>query len=147
MPIRRRWPQWQAPTLNETRGGSVRAGDISESDDQLKRHLDNRQIQLIAIGMSIGTATFASISNGLVAGGPDSLFLAYTIYSFVMALDNNYMAEVVVFYPTTGAFIRMAGKWVDEFLGSMAGWNFFYLRSSFYSFRNFGLDAGLFILA
>lgn len=35
------------------------------------------------------------------------------------------MAEMAVFQPVTGAFIRMAGKWVDEALGFMAGWNFF----------------------
>ncbi|KAH6656508.1 amino acid permease/ SLC12A domain-containing protein [Truncatella angustata] len=113
---------------NDTRGTlhSVHAGDVAgESDDQLKRHLGNRQIQLIAVGGSIGTATFVSISNGLIAGGPGSLFLAYTIYSCVMGLVNNSMAEMAVFQPVTGAFIRMAGKWVDESLGFMAGWNFF----------------------
>ena len=42
--------------------------------DQLQRHLGNRQVQLIAIGGSIGTATFVSIANGLIKGGPGSLF-------------------------------------------------------------------------
>jgi yeast amino acid transporter len=110
---------------SETRGGSVHAGNILESGDQLKRHLGNRQIQLIAIGGSIGTATFVSISNGLVAGGPGSLFIAYALYASVMGLVNNCMAEMAVFQPVTGAFIRMAGRWVDESLGFMAGWNFF----------------------
>lgn len=112
-------------TESQTRGESIFAGNVTETDDQLKRHLGNRQIQLIAIGGSIGTATFVSISNGLVAGGPGSLLLAYTIYSCVMTLVNNCMAEMAVFQPVTGAFIRMAGKWVDESLGFMVGWNFF----------------------
>jgi amino acid transporter len=110
---------------SETREESVHVGEITDSGDQLKRHLGNRQIQLIAIGGSIGTATFVSISNGLVAGGPGSLFLAYTIYACVMGLVNNCMAEMAVLQPVTGAFIRMAGKWVDESFGFMAGWNFF----------------------
>lgn len=119
---------------NRTRGESISAGKISdgiqadhagESGDGLKRHLGNRQIQLIAIGGSIGTATFVSISNGLRAGGPGSLFIAYVLYSCVIFLVNNCMAEMAIFQPVTGAFIRMAGKWVDESLGFMVGWNFF----------------------
>lgn len=106
--------------------GSVHVGNVVNSDpDQLKRHLGNRQIQLIAIGGSIGTATFVSISTGLAAGGPGSLFLAYTFYACMMGLVNNCMAEMASFQPVTGAFIRMAGKWVDESFGFLAGWNFY----------------------
>lgn len=96
-----------------------------ESADQLQRHLGNRQVQLIAIGGSIGTATFVSIANGLVKGGPGSLFLAYTIYSCVLGLVNNCMAEMASYMPIAGGFIRMAGHWVDESFGFMTGWNFF----------------------
>lgn len=100
-------------------------GQVLDNTDQLKRHLGNRQIQLIAIGGCIGTAVFVTISNGLIEGGPASLFLAFTIYSCIMGLVNNCMAEMAVFMPVTGAFIRMAGKWVDEAFGFWAGWNFF----------------------
>ncbi|KAI1099521.1 amino acid permease/ SLC12A domain-containing protein [Jackrogersella minutella] len=110
---------------SDSRGESIHVGNITENSDGLKRHLGNRQIQLIAIGGTIGTAVFVTISNGLVSGGPGSLFLAYSIYSMMMALVNNCMAEMAVFQPVTGAFIRMASKWVDESLGFMAGWNFF----------------------
>lgn len=103
---------------------SVHVGSI-ESADQLQRHLGNRQVQLIAIGGSIGTATFVSIANGLVKGGPGSLFLAYTIYSCVLGLVNNCMAEMASYMPIAGGFIRMAGHWVDESFGFMTGWNFF----------------------
>ena len=36
-------------------------GEVVENADQLHRQLGNRQIQLIAIGGSIGTAIFVSI--------------------------------------------------------------------------------------
>lgn len=100
-------------------------GTVLDNTDQLKRHLGNRQIQLIAIGGCIGTAVFVTIADGLVEGGPGSLFLAFTIYSCIMGLVNNCMAEMAVFMPVSGAFIRMAGKWVDEAFGFWAGWNFF----------------------
>lgn len=97
---------------------NVDQGDITDNADQLQRRLGNRQIQLIAIGGSIGTALFVSIGGGLARGGPGSLFLAYTIYSFVIAMVNNGMAEMATFMPVSGGFVRMAGKWVDDAFGT-----------------------------
>ena len=99
-------------------------GFMSDNADELQRHLANRQIQLIAIGGSIGTALFVTIGQGLYKGGPGSLFLAYTLYSCMLALVNNSIAEMSTAYPVSGGFIRLAGKWVDDAWGFMAGWNF-----------------------
>jgi yeast amino acid transporter len=98
---------------------------LSENADQLHRRLGNRQIQLMAIGGSIGTALFVSIGGGLHNGGPGSLFLAYTIYSCFLALVNNCIAEMTCLMPVSGGFVRLAGEWVDQAFGFMAGWNFF----------------------
>ena len=43
----------------------------------------------------------------------------------MLGLVNNCVAEMTVFMPVSGGFIRMAGKWVDDAFGFMAGWNFF----------------------
>ncbi|KAI9712010.1 MAG: hypothetical protein M1820_001718 [Bogoriella megaspora] len=124
-----------------------------KSNDSLQRRLGNRQVQLakplpfpkstdfwtcavsreikqesgegVPIGGSIGTAVFVSISNGLAAGGPGSLLIAFMIATVMMGLVNNCMAEMSVYQPVNGAFISMAGYWVDEALGFLAGWNFF----------------------
>lgn len=104
---------------------TTEAGEVAENTDQLHRRLGNRQIQLIAIGGSIGTALFVSISTGLAHGGPGSLFLAYLIYACFLALVNNGIAEMTVLYPVSGGFVRLAGHFVDEAWGFMAGWNFF----------------------
>ena len=101
----------------------------ADNADQLQRRLGNRQIQLIAIGGSIGTALFVSIGGALAKGGPGSLFIAYTLYACVLALVNNCMAEMSVLMPVSGGFIRLAGKWVDDAFGFMAGWNFFFYEA------------------
>jgi hypothetical protein len=75
---------------------------VRGNTDSLQRHLGNRQIQMIAIGGSIGTALFVSIGNGLIDGGPGSLLLAYTIYTCLLGLVNNCMAEMTVFMPISG---------------------------------------------
>lgn len=72
----------------------IQNGVVSENKDDLQRRLGNREIQLLAIGGSIGTALFVSIGGGLNKGGPASLFLAYTIYSCMLGLVNNCIAEM-----------------------------------------------------
>ncbi|KAH7218086.1 amino acid permease/ SLC12A domain-containing protein [Fusarium oxysporum] len=104
---------------------SISSSSTITHTSQLHHTLGNRQIQLIAIRGSIGTAVFISIGTGLAHGGPGSLFLAYTLYSAMVGLVNNCMAEMAVQHPVSGAFIRMAGHWVDEAFGFMVGWNFF----------------------
>ncbi|KAI2471082.1 amino acid permease/ SLC12A domain-containing protein [Annulohypoxylon bovei var. microspora] len=111
---------------NDASSGDIRDTLVEVSpQNQLLRHLGNRQIQLIAIGGSIGTALFVSIGGGLAKGGPGSLLIGYTIYAIMVGMVNNSLAEMVIFMPVSGSFIRMAGRWVDEALGFMAGWNFF----------------------
>jgi amino acid transporter len=108
--------------------------DVAESDtgvvivenvDELQRKLSGRQIQMITIGGSIGTALFVSIGGGLVQGGPGSLLIAFILYCVWLAAVNNCMAEMAVFMPVSGSFIRMGSKWIDESFGFMLGWNFF----------------------
>ncbi|CAK4030571.1 probable amino acid transporters [Lecanosticta acicola] len=108
-----------------TDNADVAHGVVSENKDDLQRRLGNRQIQLLAIGGSIGTALFVSIGSGLHHAGPAGLFLAYTIYSCMLALVNNCIAEMTTMMPVSGGFIRLAGEWVDDAFGFMAGWNFF----------------------
>ena len=58
--------------------GSDETGEVLvENVDDLKRRLSGRQIQMITIGGSIGTALFVSIGSGLVSSGPGSLFIAF----------------------------------------------------------------------
>ncbi|EME49219.1 hypothetical protein DOTSEDRAFT_68095 [Dothistroma septosporum NZE10] len=106
-------------------GMDMQQGIVSENKDDLQRRLGNRQIQLLAIGGSIGTALFVSIGSGLQHAGPAGLFLAYTIYSCFLGLVNNCIAEMTTMMPVSGGFIRLAGEWVDDAFGFMAGWNFF----------------------
>lgn len=121
-------------TLGVVKSGGphdVQEGGMADNADNLQRHLGNRQIQLIAIGGSIGTALFVSIGSGLYHGGPGSLFLAYSIQCIFLAMINNCLAEMTTAFPVSGGFIRLAGKWVDDALGFMVGWNFLYVPTPF----------------
>lgn len=108
--------------------------------DGLHRRLNNRQIQLIAIGGTIGTGLFVSIGAGLAKGGPGSLLVCYILYSCVMALVNNSIAEMSTYMPVSGGFIRLAGAWVDDALGFMVGWNFFFYEALLIPFEVVALN-------
>merc|ERR1711939_646807 len=110
-------------------GHDVQEGFLAENADHLKRNLNNRQIQLIAIGGSIGTALFVSIGGGLYRAGAAGLLLGYLFQSCVLAMVNNCIAEMSTAYPVSGGFIRLAGHWVDDALGFMVGWNFFFYEA------------------
>ncbi|GAD98130.1 hypothetical protein NECHADRAFT_90485 [Paecilomyces variotii No. 5] len=100
--------------------------DVNDSNPgHLHRRLNNRQIQLIAAGGSIGTALFISIGGALAKGGPGSLLITYLLYTLILSLVNNSVAEMNTYMPVEGGFVRLAGYWVDDSLGFLAGWNFF----------------------
>lgn len=119
-------PVGPEPGLNDKASrNSDSIGEVEDGSNQLRRHLGNRQIQLIAIGGTIGTGLFVSIGSGLAKGGPANLLLGYSIHALMVCLINNSLAEMVCYMPVSGSFIRMAGRWVDDSLGFLAGWNFF----------------------
>lgn len=91
----------------------------------LHRRLGSRQIQLVAIGGSIGTGLFIAIGGALYKGGPGSLLIAFTVEAIMVAMLNNCLAEMTTYMPVSGGFIRLAGKWADDAWGFMAGWTFF----------------------
>ncbi|OJJ08128.1 hypothetical protein ASPVEDRAFT_878521 [Aspergillus versicolor CBS 583.65] len=117
-------PQQMKPPLDS----DIQRGTVSTdptNGNGLHRTLGNRQIQLIAIGGSIGTAIFLTIGSALSRSGPGNLLIAFLLHCTVLACVNDCMAEMTVFMPVGGGFIRLASKWVDEAWGFMAGWNFF----------------------
>jgi amino acid transporter len=104
------------------------AEDVTSSS-QLHRRLNNRQIQLIAAGGSIGTALFISVGGALAKGGAGNLVIGFAFYSCILALVNNSIAEMSTYMPVAGGFINLAGYWVDDALGFVAGWNFFFYEA------------------
>jgi yeast amino acid transporter len=103
-------PKYDEKTADpRTSGFETAEGEVFDNADNLQRRLGNRQIQLIAIGGSIGTALFVSINSGLYHGGPGSLLIAYFLYSCMLGLVNNCVAEMSTYMPVSGGFIRLAG--------------------------------------
>ena len=97
----------------------------TSANKDLQRLLSNRQIQLFAIGGTIGGAIFLALGGALAQGGPGSLFLGYAIHIIFQGMVTNCAAEMTSFMPVAAAFIQHATKWVDPAWGFMVGWNYY----------------------
>lgn len=92
----------------------------------LKRGLQNRHIQLIALGGAIGTGLFLGIGPAAVLAGP-SVLLGYAVAGFIAFLIMRQLGEMVVDEPVSGSFSHFAFKYWGSFAGFASGWNYWIL--------------------
>ncbi|GIJ82451.1 hypothetical protein Asppvi_000959 [Aspergillus pseudoviridinutans] len=71
-------------TVIEDSGESIGGASSKPTYDHTHRKLKPRHIQLIGIGGTIGTALYVQVGKSLMKGGPGSLFLAFSIWCFVI---------------------------------------------------------------
>lgn len=79
--------------------------------DKLARKLSARQVQMIAIGGTIGTGLFLGTGKALATGGPASMLIAYTICGAIVFVTMLCLGEMAAFVPVAGSFCTFAG-WV-----------------------------------
>lgn len=109
-------------TSTDSTSTGPKPGESNKRNEELGRRLENRQVQLISIGGSIGTAVFVNIGAGLAESGPLPLVLMVSVYSVLLSCVNNSLAQMSVQYPMTGGFARLAGHWLHPSLGFAAAW-------------------------
>ena len=85
--------------------------------DKLSRSLSARQVQMIAIGGTIGTGLFLGTGKSLATGGPASILIAYAIVGGIVFVTMLSLAEMAAFIPVAGSFCTFAGY--DEILYSL----------------------------
>ncbi|USW54840.1 hypothetical protein Slin15195_G081590 [Septoria linicola] len=101
---------------------SIKAGETV----QLKRKLQSRHLQMIAIGGTIGTGLFIGSGGALATAGPAGALIAYAfvgtlVYSVMVALG-----EMATYIPVSGAFTVYAARFVDPSLGFAMGWIYWF---------------------
>jgi len=92
----------------------------------LKRGLQNRHIQLIALGGAIGTGLFLGIGPAAVLAGP-SVILGYALAGVIAFFIMRQLGEMVVEEPVSGSFSHFAYKYWGTFAGFASGWNYWVL--------------------
>lgn len=94
--------------------------------DKLARKLSARQVQMIAIGGTIGTGLFLGTGKSLATGGPASMLIAYFIVGCIVLLTMLALGEMAAFVPIAGSFCTFAGRYVDDSLGFALTWNYWF---------------------
>ena len=77
--------------------------------DRLNRSLSARQVQMIAIGGTIGTGLFLGSGNSLATGGPASILICYAIVGAIVFVTMLSLGEMAAFIPVAGSFCTFAG--------------------------------------
>lgn len=95
-------------------------------NQNLKRGLQNRHIQLIALGGAIGTGLFLGIGPAAVLAGP-SVILGYALAGIIAFFIMRQLGEMVVEEPVSGSFSHFAYKYWGSFAGFASGWNYWVL--------------------
>ncbi|RJG27668.1 amino acid permease [Massilia cavernae] len=95
-------------------------------NNDLKRGLKSRHIQLIALGGAIGTGLFLGIAQTIQLAGP-SVLLGYGIAGVIAFLIMRQLAEMVVDEPVAGSFSYFADKYCGQLAGFLSGWNYWVL--------------------
>ncbi|EFQ34872.1 amino acid permease [Colletotrichum graminicola] len=113
----------------EMDSGSAKDTAGQDGNKGIKRDLESRHINMIAIAGMIGTGLFLSSGSTIVTAGPGGALLAYIVMGLVTAGVSYTTGEITSFMPSTGGFIRHATKFVEPALGAATGWNFWYTMS------------------
>ncbi|AXE28261.1 L-asparagine permease (plasmid) [Streptomyces globosus] len=97
----------------------VDAGDAGYS-----KSLQPRHVNMIAIGGAIGTGLFLGAGGRLAEAGP-SLFIAYAVCGVFAFLVVRALGELVLYRPSSGAFVSYAREFLGEKGAYTAGWMYF----------------------
>ncbi|RMZ84361.1 hypothetical protein DV738_g791, partial [Chaetothyriales sp. CBS 135597] len=100
--------------------------EVHTRADKLARKLSARQVQMIAIGGTIGTGLFLGTGKSLATGGPASTLIAYIIVGCIVFVTMLCLGEMAAFVPVAGSFCTYAGRYVDDSLGFALTWNYWF---------------------
>ena len=90
-------------------GLEAATGNRPVTADKLARKLSARQVQMIAIGGTIGTGLFLGTGKSLATGGPASMLIGYAIVGAIVFITMLSLGEMAAFVPVAGSFCTFAG--------------------------------------
>ncbi|HEY4390883.1 MAG TPA: amino acid permease [Paenibacillus sp.] len=89
---------------------------------ELKRGLEARHIQMIALGGTIGVGLFMGSASTIKWTGP-SVMLAYAIVGVFIFFIMRAMGEMLYVEPSTGSFATFGHKYIHPLAGYITAWS------------------------
>lgn len=93
-------------------------------DGGYQKGLQNRHIQMIAIGGAIGTGLFLGSGNRFEIAGP-GLAIVYAICGIFAFIVVRALGELALYRPSSGAFVSYAREFFGEKGAYTVGWLYF----------------------
>ncbi|WP_327298504.1 MULTISPECIES: amino acid permease [unclassified Streptomyces] len=97
---------------------------VDAGDEGYSKDLKSRHINMIAIGGAIGTGLFLG-AGGRMAGAGPSLAIAYAVCGVFAFFVVRALGELVLYRPSSGAFVSYAREFMGEKGAYTAGWLYF----------------------
>lgn len=116
--------------MSETRSSERPVGEQSQlanaQKSELKRSLQARHLNMIAIGGAIGTGLFLASGGTITGAGPGGALLAYATIGVMVFFLMQSLGEMSTWCPAAGAFETYATRYVSRSFGFAQGWNYWY---------------------
>jgi AAT family amino acid transporter len=94
--------------------------------EDLHRGLQERHIQLIALGGAIGVGLFLGSATAIKTAGP-ALMLSYLLGGIIIFYIMRALGEVAVAYPVSGSFSAYANRFLGPLAGYITGWTYWFM--------------------
>ncbi len=98
----------------------------SSMTEGLHRGLEERHIQLMALGGAIGVGLFLGSAGAIKMAGP-ALLLSYTFAGFILFCIMRALGEIAVEYPVSGSFSAYANRFIGPLAGYLTGWTYWFM--------------------
>ncbi|KAK6956942.1 hypothetical protein Daesc_002224 [Daldinia eschscholtzii] len=108
------------------RGETALASNGNVIDDGLQRGLKNRHLQMIAFGGVVGASIWYGTGSAIAYSGPVGALICFLIIGVDVFFVMQSLGEMATLFPIQGAFIELAGRFVDPALAFALGVNYWY---------------------
>ncbi|MGG1662156.1 amino acid permease [Brevibacillus sp. NRS-1366] len=89
---------------------------------ELKKELETRHVNMIAIGGTIGTGLFLASGGTVSEAGPGGALLTYAILGIMVYFLMTSLGEMAAFRSVSGVFEVYPSKFIDPAMGFAMGW-------------------------
>lgn len=90
--------------------------------ENLQRKLGARQIQMIALGGTIGVGLFMGAGSTILWTGPSVIF-AYLVAGLFLYFVMRALGEMLYVHPHSGSFAHFASEYLGESFGYLTAWS------------------------
>jgi len=103
---------------------------LNSHDSGYHKAMDNRHVQMIAIGGAIGTGLFLGAGSRLQAAGP-ALAIVYLVCGIFSFFILRALGELVLHRPSSGSFVSYSREFLGEKASYVAGWMYSFQQTTY----------------